>query len=62
MEKYIVESDRPQLTILRMCIACWITNAACIHSQHVILTAFPLHQWLRERASMLRLYVHFLSL
>jgi len=30
------------------------------HSEHVILTAFPLLQWLRERTSILRLYVHYL--
>jgi len=36
--------------IRRMHITCWINKAA-----------FPLRQWLRERASMLRLYVHYLS-
>jgi len=29
-------------------------------SQYVILIAFPLQQWLRERISMLRLYAHYL--
>jgi hypothetical protein len=38
----------------RMRIACWIPKATNTHSQHVILTAFPLQQWLHERASMLR--------
>ena len=32
-----------------------------IYSEYVILIAFPLQQWLREHASMLRLYVHCLS-
>jgi hypothetical protein len=39
--------------IRRMRFACWITKATEIHSEHVILTAFPRQQWLRERASML---------
>jgi len=30
-------------------------------SEYVILIAFPLRRWLRERASVLRLYVHCLS-
>jgi len=31
------------------------------NSHYATLIAFPLQQWLHERASMLRLYVHFLS-
>jgi hypothetical protein len=55
----MVEPDRPQMTvILRMRIARWITKATDIHSKYVILIAFPRQQWLRERTSMLRLYVH----
>ena len=42
------------MTILRMCIACWIPKATNTHSGCVILIAFPLQQWLQERASMLR--------
>ena len=41
-------------TIRRMRIACWITKATDTHSEYVILIAFPLQQWLRERALMLR--------
>ena len=40
--------------IRRMRYACRITKATDTHSQYVILTAFPLQQWLRERASILR--------
>ena len=47
--------------IRRMRFACWITKAADIHSEYVTLTAFPWQQWLRERASMLRLYVNCVS-
>jgi hypothetical protein len=35
-------------------IACRITKATNTHSEHVILTDFPLQQLLRESASMLR--------
>ena len=41
------------MTIWRMRIACWITRATNPHSEYVILIAFPLQQWLSERASML---------
>jgi hypothetical protein len=34
--------------------ACWIHKATNTHSEHVILIAFPLQQWLHERVSMLR--------
>jgi hypothetical protein len=55
MWKNIVQPDRqPQMTIWRMRIACWIPKATNTHSQHVVLIAFPLQQWLRERASVLR--------
>jgi hypothetical protein len=41
--------------IRRMRFACWITKATDTHSEYVILIALPRQQWLRERASMLRL-------
>ena len=40
------------MTIRRMRIACWITKAADIHTEYVILIAFPLQQWLCEGALM----------
>jgi hypothetical protein len=43
MWKTIVEPIRPQMTIRRMPIACWIPKATDTHSEHVILIAFPLH-------------------
>ena len=61
MWKIIVESDRPQMTMWRMRTARWITKATDTHSEYVVLTAFPLQQWLHERASMLR-YTHIASL
>jgi len=45
---------RPQTTIWRMHIACYILRATNTHSDCVILIAFPLQQLLHERASMLR--------
>jgi hypothetical protein len=57
MWKNIVEPDMPQMTILRMRIARCIPKATDTHTEYVILIAFPLQQWLHERASMLR-YTH----
>ena len=37
----IVKPDRPQMTIWRLNIECWIPKATNTHSEHVILTAFP---------------------
>ena len=42
------------MTIWLMRIACWITKSINTHSEYVILIAFPLQQWLHDRASMLR--------
>jgi hypothetical protein len=53
-EKNIVERDRPQLTMCRVRIACWITKATNTHSDYVIFCAFPLQHWLHERAPLLR--------
>jgi hypothetical protein len=41
------------MTIWRMRIACWIPKATNKHTGYVILIAFPLQQWLHERASLL---------
>jgi len=58
-----VDPDRPRMTnvIRRMRIASCITKATDTHSEYTILIARPRRQWLRERASMLRLYIHLLS-
>jgi hypothetical protein len=50
MWKDIVELDKPQMTIWRMRIACWIAKATNTHSECVMLIAFPRQQGLRERA------------
>jgi len=50
IKKKKLQPDRPQMKIWRMRIACWIPKATNIHSQYVILIAFPLQQWLQECA------------
>jgi len=50
----IVEPGRQQMTVRHMRIACWIPKAADRQSEYVILIAFPLQQWLHERATVLR--------
>jgi hypothetical protein len=42
--KNTVQPDRPQMTIWRMRITCWITKATNTHSDYVILIAFPRQQ------------------
>jgi len=51
MWKNVVEPDRQQMTtVWRMRIACWINKVANTHWECVRLIAFPLQQWLHERA------------
>jgi hypothetical protein len=54
MWKYTLQPDRPQMTILLMCIACSITKATNKYSEYVIIFAFPLRQCLQESAPLLR--------
>jgi hypothetical protein len=54
-----VESNRPQITVWRMRIVCWIPKSTNTYSEYVFLITFPLQRWLHERASLL--YVCFLS-
>jgi hypothetical protein len=44
MWENIVEPERPQMTVWRMHIACWIPKATKTLSEHVMLMAFPLQQ------------------
>jgi hypothetical protein len=48
------ELGRPQTTIWRMRIACWIPKATNTHSEYVMIIAFRLQQWLNGCASKLR--------
>ena len=57
--KNVVKRDRLQMAIWRMRIACWIPNATDTQLEYVTIIAFPLQQWLHERAWMLcYTYVH----
>jgi len=53
-----VERGRPQMTIWRVRVACWLPKATNTHSGCVILIAFLMQQWLHETASMIR-YTYF---
>ena len=46
----MAQPDRPQMTMWRMRIACWIPKATDTQSEYVILIAFPQNQRLHERA------------
>jgi hypothetical protein len=52
---------RGDKVIRRMCFACWVTKATDTHSGHEICIAFPRQQRLRERASLLPLYIYWLT-
>ena len=54
MWKNIVEPDRPQITIRRMRISCWMPEATNTISECIILLAFSRQQLLRERVLVLR--------
>ena len=47
-----VEASRPQITIWRMCIACWIPKATNTLLEYVMYVTFLLQQWLNERTSV----------
>jgi len=48
MLKNIVERGRPQMTVWRMRVECWIPKATKTHSEYVILIACPLQRWLHD--------------
>ena len=52
--KNSVQAYRQQMTVWRMRIACWISKATHTYSEYVVLIAYPLQQWLHERATLLR--------
>ena len=58
--KNMVQPDRAQLTkiIRRMRFAGCIPKATDPRSEYVMLNTFARQQWLRQRASLLRLYPH----
>ena len=52
MWKNIVQPDRPQITIWRILIVCWIPKITNTHLEYAILIAFQLPKLLHECASM----------
>jgi len=58
MWKILLQTHRPQITILRMRIARWIPKAIDTHLEYVVFTALSLQQWKNYRSSLLRLHVH----
>ena len=54
MWKNIVGTGRPQTTIRRMRIACWLPKATNKHSEYVTLTGFAQQGWFHEGPSVLR--------
>ena len=46
MWENMVERGRPQITIWRMGIACWLSKAIDTHSEYLIRIAYSQQQWL----------------
>ena len=61
MWKNIVERGRPQMSIRRLHIVCWIPKTINTLLEYVILVASHLQQWLHERAAVLRYTCFFCS-
>ena len=57
----IVELGKLQMAIWLMRNACWTPKATNTHWEYVVLIAFPVPQWLQERALILSLCVNCLS-
>ena len=60
MWKNIVERDRPQMTIWRMCIAWWIPKATNTHLEYVLLIACHCNNGYTKHLNVM-LHVHCLS-
>ena len=61
MWKNIVGPDRPQVTIWRRRIACWIPKDTNTPSEYVTLIAFPTETMVARTCLSVTLYVHCLS-
>jgi len=60
MGKNIVERGRPQMTIWRMRIACWIPKATNTLLEYAVFIDFPLTQCLQKGHLIVIYYVHWL--
>jgi len=54
-------TDRTQVSIRRMCIACWIPKATNAHSEYVITYCFSTATVVARTRLDVTLYVHCLS-
>jgi hypothetical protein len=54
MWKEYGRTNRSQMTIWNICIACWVPNNTNTHTEYVILIAVQRQHWLHARTSMLR--------
>jgi hypothetical protein len=61
VEKYCRAGQATDDIIRPMCFACWISRITHIHSEYVILIAFPRQRWFLGRASVWMLNVYWLS-
>jgi len=62
VKKNVVEPGRPQISIWRVCIECWIPKSAKKkHSEYARSSVFPLQHWLHECSSVSR-YTYIVSL
>ena len=61
MWKNIVELDRPQMTIWRMRLACWIPNSTNINSEYVIIIDFSTGTVAARTRLDVTLYMHCVS-
>jgi len=50
MWKDIVKRGRPQMTIWRKCIACWVPKVTDTYPEYITLIAFPLQPYVHEPA------------
>jgi hypothetical protein len=57
MWKNIVEPGRPQMTIWRMRVAYSLPKVTNTPREYVVLSAFPLQQWLQDRVSLRYTYI-----
>jgi hypothetical protein len=62
MRRNIVEPGRPQMTIRRTRIACWIPKPTKTHSDYVIIIAFPLQQRFHQKKSSILRYTYIVCL
>jgi len=57
--RYIQATDHNKIRCIRF--AQWISKSTDVHKIYEIFIVFPQQKWLRERSSILRLHLHFLS-